>query len=57
MEKKVFYLFLDELKGLELFPNNTQFLLIKSFVLRKQGEYENALNNLLVAYHTLRYYF
>ncbi|KAL4464320.1 hypothetical protein ABPG72_017106 [Tetrahymena utriculariae] len=41
-------------KGLELFPNNTQFLLIKAFILRKQGQYENSLNFLLLAFHTLR---
>lgn len=41
-------------KGLELFPNNTQFLLIKAFIFRKAGEYENSLNSLLLAFHTLR---
>ncbi|EGR33413.1 tetratricopeptide repeat protein [Ichthyophthirius multifiliis] len=37
-----------------LFPNNTQFLLIKAFIFRKQQEYENSLNNLLLAFHTIR---
>jgi hypothetical protein len=41
-------------KGLELFPNNTQFLLIKAFIFRKKAEYETSLNNLLLAFHTLR---
>jgi uncharacterized protein HemY len=41
-------------KGLELFPNNTQFLLIKAFIYRKKAEYETSLNNLLLAFHTLR---
>lgn len=31
-------------RGLELFPNNTQFLLIKAFILRKSSAYEEALN-------------
>lgn len=39
-------------KGLDLYPNGTQFLLIRAFIMRKKGEYEQALNNLLLAYHT-----
>ncbi|KRX03891.1 hypothetical protein PPERSA_04769 [Pseudocohnilembus persalinus] len=41
-------------QGLELFPNNTQFLIIKQYILRKQGDYEQALSVLILAIQTLR---
>jgi len=33
-------------KGLELYPNNTELLLIKSYLHRSAGEYEQALRDL-----------